>query len=731
MRLLSIELRKLFSNKIFVLIIATVFVLNAYLMFRTATTGEITASDYKTIYAELDGMSDKEKLQWLDERANDFTGEYNFEYSYDLLYELYDECYRVVTYKDYLKSIESQAKSMTSVSIFSDNSDSFNYRNIVKTPPAYKNVQDVEPVFDVSKGVNSALENNFTDILCGFILLFSVLSLMISEREQGISGLLFPLKKGRGSLILIKLSALAITTILTIIFIYAENLFISAYLYGLGDLLRPIQSLNGFIGCNLKINVIEYIFIFITFKFLAFFSICTVLSLIAIVTKNTISFYGISAVLLILEGVLYSLIQPLSIYSTFRYINLIAFIKVNDIFCNYKNINFWEHPINLMLSSVITVIFIIIISFILSTFIYAKKRNIAFHKISFKINLIKNSTFHSPIYYTLYKSLIQQKGILIVVFSIFIFGVVNSSFTKQYDVGDVYYKYYANEFEGEIYISTHISIAKEQKRFDDLNQQLNKILEDTDEFSPEANEIQKQLAPEMGFSLIKERYEQIRDTENSQIFYDTGYKRLFGKTGYDDDMKYALASMLLCVFIISPLIAHDNKYKMYSIINSTASGKIKYLKRNIIISSVYGMIAVFIWTLCYFTKIYQFYGFRGLNAPIQSITEFKSLSISLKVWQYIAIILVLRAIFVICASLIMLWVSSKSKNSMIALLVNSAIFILPIIVYIFGSKTMINIGMNPFLSVNILLNQLSFIHFLIPTFILCLIVYKFVKSKEV
>ena len=208
MRVLTIELKKLFSGKLFLLIIVAVFVLNAYLMFRTANSGEAVAEDYRKVYDVLAAMTDEEKYVWLDAQLNDFSNAPAYKRS--IMAELRDECDTVLTYDEYLDSIKAQARSMTAVSIFAK-PDTFNYRSILKTPPAYENVQDVIPVFGKSKGLTLATNNSFTDILCGFIVLFAVLSVMLSDREQGMSGLLFSLKRGRGYLLLIKLATLGVT----------------------------------------------------------------------------------------------------------------------------------------------------------------------------------------------------------------------------------------------------------------------------------------------------------------------------------------------------------------------------------------------------------------------------------------------------------------------------------------------------------------------------------------
>ena len=185
----------------------------------------------------------------------------------------------------------------------------------------------------------------------------------------------------------------------------------------------------------------------------------------------------------------------------------------------YKNINFFENPVSLIPASSFSVITAIIVLSASTAYIYSKKRNLEFRKIGIKLNFGKGNKVHSALYYTFYKSLVQQKGLLIIVGFLLIAGFLNSSFTKQYDIQDVYYQYYANELEDKITSETDSFITSEEQRFADLNMQLNEIMEKSNGFSSEANEIQKKLAPEMGFVLIKDRYEQIKNLENAQLFY--------------------------------------------------------------------------------------------------------------------------------------------------------------------------------------------------------------------
>ena len=726
MKVVLIELRKLFSSRIFLLIIASTFVLNGYLMFRTANSHEVKPSDYKEVYSAMEGLSDEEKLNWLDARILEFSGQHH--YNFEALYELRDECYNVVHYKEYLENIKTRAKYMTNVSLFAK-PDTFNYRCVIKTPPAYENVQNVQPKFDVSRGVILATDNSFTDILIGFVLLFAVLSVMLSDREQGMTTLLFSMKRGRGYLLSAKIVALAITLLVGIMIIYIENLMISSMIYGLGELSRPIQSVQGFIGCNLRISVYEYIIIYILFKFIAVFTISMILTLIAINTKNTVSFFGISAFILMTEGILYQIIEPLSIYSVFRYINIISFTKVNDIFCNYNNINFWEYPVPLISTALGSIIIILTICTALSIILYVKKRNIEFRRVSSKLHLFKGKKVHSKLYYAFYKSFVFQKGIFMIILFIAAFDLINDSFVKKYDIADVYYKYYAELLEGEITQETLDFCDSEAARFDEIDTRINELKETSTGFSKDMNELQKQFAPSLGFYPMRERIMKIKDDPHAQVFYDTGYKRAFGRAGYDDDMRYALATMLMCIFLISPLIANDNKYRMSCVINSTKSGKKSYIRRNILIASVYGTVGSIMWIVSYVKLINDYYGHDGLTASIRSITDYNGFTANMTVLQYVAMIVGFRTLFVILSALVMLWISSKCNNITSALLINFAIFALPVIIYLLGAKYVVNLGFVPFLSVNVIINDYSMIMLIVPIIILSVVIIKLCKYK--
>ena len=143
---------------------------------------------------------------------------------------------------------------------------------------------------------------------------------------------------------------------------------------------------------------------------------------------------------------------------------------------------------------------------------------------------------------------------------------------------------------------------------------------------------------------------------------------------------------------------------------------------------MYGFLSALLWIVPYCITIGQYYGYRCLDAPIQSITDYKNIPINFTVMEYLIVIFVLRTIFVMLSALVMLYVSLRSKNTITAIMVNFAIFSLPIIIYLLGAKFIVNFGFSPLLSVNVLVNEASFLHWAFPIIVIVLGTVCFVRK---
>ncbi len=140
---------------------------------------------------------------------------------------------------DYLTGIDEAAARMQQSSLFGE-PDSFSYRNIRKTPSDFAHLKGIELNLSPSKGIELATDFPVTDGIAACILLLTILTLVMREKEQNQLLLYHTTFHGRGRLGLAKLCACFTIGIAAAVLLYVCNLLICGGIYGLGDLSRPI-----------------------------------------------------------------------------------------------------------------------------------------------------------------------------------------------------------------------------------------------------------------------------------------------------------------------------------------------------------------------------------------------------------------------------------------------------------------------------------------------------------
>lgn len=505
------------------------------------------------------------------------------------------------------------------------------------------------------------------------------------DKEIGILNLLHSYRKGRGSLCINKLLVLLIFSALANLVFIGANLAIGGFTYGLGDLTRPIQSVNGFFECSFNLSLWQYLLITFIFKSLGGFLWGVLFAFICSFSGNNAQIYGISVVVAVTEVLLYTKISTLSNYGLLHDFNLVSFIKPDNIFSTYRNINLFNEPFNALI--VIPVVWTTLIALLIFAVVktFAGEKNREYRKIFLGIRRksIKHKV-HGKLYYAFHKFLAFQKTGYLVAGWLVAVVIFHLSFTKPADLTDYYYKDYTTDNSGAVTAQTNEVIRIDEEYFSMLHEELMS----SDTTIERMQEIQGELQREGALFMFKSRCEAIRDSKyDTEIFYDTGYKRAFGVNGNTESLQMALLIMIFTALAVSPLISFDRSRGLTSVIYSTASGNKSYLKHSIIVTvtlSVFASIAVM---LPYLFNILSKYGMQGINLPVQSLEYFADFALPLNVWQYaFGFFLVRTVIFTIC-SLAMLLVSKHSKSRFSATLINVTVFVMPVLIMVVGSHS--------------------------------------------
>ena len=673
MRIYRNELYKLLTAPTFLLIAAGIFLVNIYFSF---TADPVTVSDeyYREYFSSMEGLTAEESVAATEALINGYSYE-DFDYDELLKHSFHSEqleqAKAVAGYQEYLQSIDAAAENMSSISIFSGDKNGFTYRNIQMTPAAYDPVRQVEPVFSTSAGVLLGIDSGSADILLLFAALAAVTILIGKERESGITALLKPLKHYRHRLAVSKITALFTVCAAGGILIYGSALLIGSLRFGLGDLSRPVQSLESFLGCNLPITVLQLVLLTFSVKIITVFVIALLFQTLMTKLSNVFA-YGVFIGIAAAEIAAYAFISPVSAFSFFGYINFAAFMNGAELFRTYQNLNIFNTPVNLITATVIALAIAIIISAVLFVRFFAGMDIAPAKKLRLPLPKLFTREFKHPFSYSLYKTFITHKSAVIILAVVVIQLYSSSASTRIYSLDDGYYRKYCDEMANLTPSQTEEYIQETEAYFQQLMT--------GGGFSNDINGM-------TSFYQAKEQYEYISalDCDNKAMFYQTGWHLLFGGSGWERDISPALIALLAVCIALSPLLAYDNRMRIGYILFATKSGRKSYILRCIssaFISAALISAAVYI---PHILNICRLYGTDGITYSIRCLPQWNSFS-DIPILAWLILLPVIRALVLLLMTLVILRISSLCKSTYAAQLISLAIFAMPAAIYLIGAE---------------------------------------------
>ena len=689
------ELKKILSYRVIWILLFCLLCINGYVKITAAYDRYYTPAEYNAYLNELDGMSLQEVCDYTNEKidASVDDPEENRYYNAYLYYDTLEISQQLMEYPLYLESIKSNAENMTAVSIWGGQ-DTFSYRNIQKTPPAYENMEGTTLRLDTSLGVEEFLYSPLTDVLALILLFLCVCGIFLRDREQGMIPLLYSTKNGRTALMLSKFSLAAICCVGLVVVFYGEILCIEGILYGFGDLSRPIQCVYGYYSCNLPVSVGEYLCLSMVLKVVAYLVFAELFALICTLSKNNLTVYGITVAVVGVWYLLYAKISVLSPMSLFHFWNPVQFLQGKEILGTYTNVNFLGYPVSLKISSCIVIVILLAVFLIGGIAIFTNTRNLQYKSISFKFRLFQRFHAHGKFWYTCHRILILQKGLIIFFAVAVVMLGMYQTFARSYNNDDIYYENFCGEYAGVVTENTLQFLDDKRSHYAEVQEQIAE-LQSTSGNVYQLNLLYSELNDWNAFDKFAERVESI--PENGEIFYDTGYARFFALDGNQEGMVQILLLTIALVILCSPVVSHDKQTNMTAILFSTKSGKYGYFRQFYVFAAIAGVMLALLLTVPYFVQILQRYGMQGFDKPLASMTAFANGNTSITVGAAMVGVVMIRMVGAVLTGCIVTWVAARCRSLVTAYCVNGVIFVLPIVLCLLGLDAFRYVGMTPIL----------------------------------
>lgn len=673
MRIFFSEICRVFRNRIFISFFLILFVLNAFFMYNSQVNSddvEFISADAKiTLNEDIRKLPVDERIDFLQQKTDniyesDYVSYTNSSYTERLLLNnTMSYLYIVNDYEGYVQSVIDKSESITDFAVFSDNSYSF--ANAKKTGDDFKHLYSVDTSYDVSDGVNSASEFRLTDFLV-LVIVFVICDVLVgADRIINITGLLKSCKYGRLKLILSKTAAVIFSTLAVSGLFYGINFLISSSLYGIGDLSRSIQSVNGFENCLLKIDVLAYILLFVFSKLLLMAGLALLICLFTLISKSRIEVYAWTFIIAFVFTLLVLFIDDNSDMMWMKYLNPIAFLDVKTALGSYRNINLFGIPVGYCFLFFVILVAAVIIFSILDVYMFITKNNWGYNKnktksiIKIKSPLEKSSVIRHEIY----KHLVFNKTVwillLVVAFQIgsVFFSPMRLSEDEKFE--KFFYQTLGGELSGE-------------------NEEKIKEMIDNTETQKEKDNVDKYVVPYYEYLS-----EQKQAGNNVSVVFYNGYNKLFGIDSQTCDFHTLLLYILLLITTV-PLFVNDYEIKSIPLLCATKTGirKINLLK---FICSIITTIAInLIVYLPFIYKVYCTYGFNGLNNTLISIPEFSDASANITIIQALIFVFAIRLLVSIICGIIIGAISLITKNNLTSAAISILLLIVPLILPLSG-----------------------------------------------
>ena len=755
-RLVFYEWKKLFGKRLVPVLLLFLFVFNGLMLYRESGQKmgwSYTRKDIARVYADLEGctapeaeeelIAKKELLsavvvwrewvdgygEWNEEERKSFRernaaileqypnldpeGSYlsyltNFYSEQDLVEDVLSQVSAAVHYDDYLEGIDEEAKIMTSSSLFGD-PNTFSYRNIERTPPVYAHLKGTTLPAADSEGILLATEFRLTDVLLLAVFLILALSMMVGEREEGTLLLIKPTRRGRLETVTAKLFTMLACSLFFTLAFYGANLFLAGRLLGFGDLSRPVQSVRGMLASPYVMTAGQYLGVFLGAKVLAAFTFGSLLFCLCTIFRNGISACLASAGAILLETVLYLTIGIHSYLSPLKVLNLVCMADASWFLGNYRNMNVFGYPVEVIPAVLATAILAAGLSCFLALFRYVKEasalsaenRMLSWWKTFLRkrrgkrrragARKVRVGLFGKE----LYKIFVMERaGLLLLVFVLLQWNAYRD-FRIYQSPEEMFYRHYVGWAEGVSLRETAGRYQEEQKRFDDMDQRAAKASKayaageiSYDEKEAGQMEVQASQNARTGFSKALAQYghvlEQVRGGTDAELFYASGWEALLGPQGQRVDVMDAGKLTFFLVVGLAAAFSVEKTSRVELLQSTCVRGGGGVCKRKYLAGLLYGTLA---WAVAFLPRllvVFSAYGTAGILAPLKSLPLLADVPFNIPLWGYLALVGVSRYLGMAAAAGLVFWLSRRSGNLVHTILLGNLLLLLPVFLYLMG-----------------------------------------------
>ncbi len=606
--------------------------------------------------------------------------------------QIFGEISEARNYEAYLKQVFSQARLMELSNLAGNDTYAKSAAKLIRQQ--YTKLENIEvtPVF--SDGIRMVFENPLTDVFLFMIIVFWVICLFMKEYEDGNWQYIRIMPNGTAKFIIAKLITLYLLVVIGTALFYGINLIIAETLLPSGFWDMPIQGVYGYTGCAYAINGAEFFSLFLGIKIAGFWIIVSLILFFCVYFQEYIRVIAGLAVVFGIEGILYYAIGEFSTYAFWKKINLFMVLDTDIFFQGYPLIELFGYAVG-RLFIYLGILFLLMFLLNCASVIVWKrskktekqKKIFLWKKLlwkkedhSFSVSLFRQEG------YKLYK-LTKGSVLLLVLIAFQVYSLTGYYFYT--DEETFYYQLFSKELcslaeqEQENYIiQESAKIQERENLIEEYNQLYAKGEISLEELQVYIEAHQVPAAKKNALDHVTEQFAVVKETKangyDTKYIDQTGWERMLGYKGQEENLKYFVLLQLMLIFILSEYYTMDYKNCMHELMCIYPKGK--WMSAHRLLQGVlYAVISGCIMIIPHYIRIGMHYNLGDFGISVKSIMSFDpglEMSIFARVVLDICFWVGMSAIQVV----LLAWISRKTKNKLAVLLLGSIVLILNVLI---------------------------------------------------
>ena len=580
------------------------------------------------------------------------------------VYQELEAAYREVLNFDTFKvSVESNARTMLSFSIFADK-NSFSGRNILKTADDLSDIRALTVLPADGTGLLQMETYIVSDILMLILLCFISFQVYGIDAKTGINKIISSTPKGEKNLKLIQLCVISSFAVICAALIYGSNMIQTGLFAGFPELTAEIHGIEEFRNIPYPCSVGLFLILHFSWKLFYIFSTSAVIQLIAYKFESGKTAWIITGGLAISGFLLWFCLPSDPVAEIFRYLNIIGLADTKKMVGDYLNLNLFGYPAELKAVGLIMLTLCFCLSAVLLLHVHPFR--LKPHLQTRKNPFLKRAAFGLARYEAYKICIVHKAGLLLLL--VFLFSIYTgfiSEETEYLSPTEYYYDQFAARLSG--------------KSGDDLAKSLHQLAQ-----QPLGADGQAEA-----YILVEEQCNYLEQCghDHTAFVNSRHWSLLF--LNKQSDLYYYILFSIVSIFLVNGTFQIEYKNKIHSLIRSAANGnKIYWYKWKIIcIHSILFSIFMQMGQIVRFEKVY---GIEGSGYAIQSLSHFSNLPFPVSIKEMIGILLLQRLLAGIAMAVVLFLLSQFLLSSSQFIAAASILFVIPSLLLYVANTDYIN-----------------------------------------